>query len=82
MEYDNKNRGALFKNDKEGNDARPDYKGSTDIEGVKYFVSAWISTAKSGQKYMSLKYEKDTGQRAAAAPKSQSIEDMDSDIPF
>ena len=40
--------GAIFKNDKGENEARPDYKGSALIGGKKYWVSAWIK--KSGDK--------------------------------
>lgn len=61
-QYDNNLTGILTKNDKEGNDARPDYKGSVDIDGQKYWLSAWIKqgregTKLEGQKYMSLKLE-------------------------
>jgi len=47
MQYDNNNRGALFKNDKQGNEKRPDYKGDLNVEGVEYRVSAWIKKSKS-----------------------------------
>ena len=59
QQYDNTNSGALFKNDKEGNEKRPDYKGKIDITGTEYRLSAWIRTKKdgSGGKFMSLKAE-------------------------
>ena len=53
-DYDNTNSGALFKNDKEGNDNRPDYKGSINVGGVEFWISSWIKTSKAGKKYMSL----------------------------
>jgi len=56
-DYDNTNSGALFKNDKGDNEKRPDYKGSVDVEGKVYNVSSWLQTAKSGQKFLSLKLE-------------------------
>lgn len=85
MEYDNTNTGALFKNDKEGNDKRPDYKGTLDVEGVRYNVSSWVQTAKgSGQKFMSLVLElhKPNGTKSAPASKQKNLADMDDDIPF
>ncbi len=83
MEYDNSNSGALFKNDKEDNELRPDYKGTLNVGGVKYKVSSWIQTAKgSGQKFLSLKVEKDLGTVAKAAPKQQAMADADDEIPF
>ena len=54
MEYDNTNRGVLFKNDKDGNEKRPDFKGNIDVKGVEYELSAWIKTSKNGNKFMSL----------------------------
>ena len=58
QQYDNTNSGALFRNDKAGNDKRPDYKGSIDCEGRSYWISAWIRDKKDGSgKFMSLKLE-------------------------
>lgn len=34
--------GALFKNDKGDNPARPDYRGDLMVGGVLYEISAWI----------------------------------------
>jgi len=44
---------TLFKNDKEGNENRPDYKGKIKINGVEKAIAAWIKTSKNGNKYMS-----------------------------
>ena len=56
MEYDNTNRGALFRNNaKDPNDDRDrDYSGSLDVEGTEYWLSGWVRTSKSGKKYLSL----------------------------
>ena len=54
-EYDNNNRGVLFKNDKKETDNHPDYKGRIDVNGQEYWLSAWIKERKgTNQKYMSL----------------------------
>ena len=51
-------RGVLFKNDKEGNEKRPDYRGSCVINNVDMNVSGWIQRSKkTGDKFMSLKFE-------------------------
>ena len=48
----------LFKNDKEGNENRPDYKGDgADMEGNPVQVSAWLKESAKGTKYMSCKME-------------------------
>ena len=65
QQYDNTNTGALFKNDKGDNEKRPDYKGSVNIDGSDYWLSAWIKTKKDGSgKFMSLKAERKEQQHA------------------
>lgn len=79
-EYDNNLSGVLFKNDKGDNEKRPDYKGSAEIEGVQYWVSAWIRDGAKG-KFMSMKYERKE-QQAQAEPKSAAAPAYDKDVPF
>jgi len=63
MTYVNTNRGALFKNDKKETDRHPDYKGNLDVDGVDYWIDAWVKTAESGRKYMSLSIKKKEAKR-------------------
>ena len=87
-DYDNTNRGVLFKNDRKETESHPDYTGSLNVGGVEHWFSAWIKTSKSGNKFMSLSLgkPKDAAHkqgmeqaRRAAAP----VEDFDnSEIPF
>ena len=54
MQYDNSNRGVLFKNDRKEKDTHPDYKGSyTDGNGAEFWLSAWIKKDKNGNSFMS-----------------------------
>ena len=56
--FDPNMRGVLFKNDKKGNEKRPDYRGSCVINNVDMNVSGWIQRSKkTGDKFMSLKFE-------------------------
>jgi hypothetical protein len=72
--YENANRGLLARNDKQGNESRPDYRGSINVAGVEYWLSAWIKegregTKLEGQKYMSLSVQpKDAQPAYAPAP--------------
>ncbi len=50
------NSGALFKNDKGDNPARPDYRGDAMIDGTTYEMSAWIKEGKKG-KFMSVSFK-------------------------
>lgn len=85
MSYEPKDgSGALFKNDKGDNPARPDYRGDITINGTTYELSAWIRpTAKDpAKKFMSLSAKPKDGQREQrAAPQRQQSRDDDS-IPF
>jgi hypothetical protein len=81
-EYDNTNSGALFKNDKQGNETWADYKGSLNVGGTEYWVSAWIKEAKSGNgKFMSLSIKPKDAKPAAKPTRSRDPED-DGDRPF
>jgi uncharacterized protein (DUF736 family) len=51
------NRGSLFKNDKKQTDTQPDYNGSCLIDGVEYWVNAWLETSNGGKKYFSMSYK-------------------------
>ena len=71
MEYDNTDTGALFKNDKKGNEKAPDYTGEIyDASGNKRRIAAWLKTSSGGKTYMSLKVS-DVQQHSAPAPQAE-----------
>ena len=71
---------TLFKNDKEGNEKRPDYTGSgLGLDGKKIKVSAWIKQGKNG-KFMSCTIQAKT--RGEPARQSAIAPDIDMDVPF
>ena len=81
-EYDNTNSGALFKNE-DKDETHPtwaDYQGSVNVEGVEYWLSAWIKEGKSG-KFMSLSL-KPKEAKAAPARGGRSRDDDARDIPL
>ena len=95
MEYDNSNRGVLFRNDrKTEGDKKPEYTGSLNVDGVEFFLDAWLKVGKSGAKFMSVsikRKDKQPDQQAPAprqspapkaAPAGGGFDDMDSDVPF
>ena len=84
MQYDNSNRGAIFKNDDKQQDNHPDYKGSLNVNGVDLWVSGWIKTSeKTGKKFLSLSVKPKDAAPVKQAPKAKSsgFDDMD-DAPF
>lgn len=45
--------GMVFTNDKQGKEARPDWTGSCDINGVKHYMSGWNRVGKDGKQQIS-----------------------------
>lgn len=79
-EYDNNNRGALFKNNKRTNDKQPEYNGSVEVNNVQYYISAWVKESKNGQKFFSLSFTPKDQQQTSVTPSV--TEDVNSEIPF
>lgn len=77
MDYDNTNRGALFKNDDKQSENYPDYKGMINIDGVEYWLSGWIKTSKQGNKFMSLSVQPKQQQAAKPAKQSKQVQQDD-----
>jgi uncharacterized protein (DUF736 family) len=81
MDYDNTNRGALFKNDRKDKDSQPDYKGDINVNGTEMWISAWLSTSKAGKPYMSLSVQPKEAQASTPEPQP-SVDALDDSIPF
>jgi len=78
MDYDNTNRGALFRAEKKS-EKHPDYTGKINIGGNDHYLSAWIKESKAGNKFMSLSL----GDAVEQKPQKQQGADFyDEDIPF
>lgn len=83
MDYDNTNRGTLFKNDKKETDKQPDYKGKINVNGKDFYLSAWIKTSKDGKKFMSLSVSEPIHGHQGVKPKQkEDILGMRDDIPW
>lgn len=93
MAYDNTNRGAIWKNEDKREDGHPDFKGSLNVNGVEFWVSAWkrkdSAAAKAPALSFSIKPKDEQPQTTTqrAAPKARNSEmrqarDDDRDVPF
>ena len=80
-DYDNTNRGALFKNTKREKDTHPEYNGSINVAGIDYYINAWVKDGKSG-KFFSLSVKPKDAKPAEARPVAPATEWADEDIPF
>lgn len=81
MTYDNTDRGVLFKNDRKTSDNHPDYRGSINVGGVEYWLSAWIKEGGKG-KFMSLSISPKEAQQQAPASRQAPVDVTDDSIPF
>lgn len=74
--------GAMFRNDKQGNEKAPDYKGDALFEGKKVQLAGWIREGKNG-KFMSIKIEAARQpNRASDNERAQAKGEMADDIPW
>ena len=77
MSYDNTNRGQIWKNDKKEKDTHPDFKGSVNVEGVEYWVSAWKRKPDAHPKAPALSF---SIQPKEDKPEDQGYSNRDSDL--
>lgn len=90
-EYDNTNRGQIWPNEKKDTDKHPDFKGSINVEGKEYWLSAWKRREGANPKAPSLSFsiqaKEEKGRRvhteqpqAASGAAGDGFDDQD--IPF
>ena len=87
--YDNTNRGTLFKTKQKRHQNSPDMTGSINIDGKEYWLSAWTKTGRNGNQYLSLARGDVKVPNPPAPPSTQDpggqtngINDFDNDLPF
>lgn len=81
-EYDNTNRGALFKNNRKEQDNHPDYTGSLNVGGEEFWLSAWLKTSKKGEKFMRVSVKpKEARRDSRNDERREAASDLD-DLPF
>lgn len=92
--YDDTNRGALFVNDRKEQDNHPDLKGSINVDGKEYWLSAWNRDTAKGPVISISVQAKDSPRQGAAkagaakreaqrpAQRAPEPDFNDDDIPF
>ena len=82
-DYDNTNRGALFKNNRKEQDNHPDYTGSLNVGGEEFWLSAWLKTSKKGEKFMSVSVKpKEARRDSRNDERREAASDLNDDVPF
>lgn len=57
MAFEHKrNAGSLFNNDRKSAGNSPDRKGTANVDGVMYYVSAWVKPGRGGGEWLSLSF--------------------------
>ena len=83
MPWDNTNSGILKRNTRKEKDSHPSHTGSINVEGVEYWLSAWVKE-KDGEKFFSLAIKPKEPRQEKPAPKAfhDGLDDSDLDAPF
>lgn len=81
-DYDDTNRGALFKNERKEAETHADYNGTINVGGTEYWINSWLKESKGGKKYMSLSVKPKDGAAPAKAPVATAAADFGDDVPF
>jgi uncharacterized protein (DUF736 family) len=83
QQFDNTNRGAIFKNDRKEKDTHPDYRGKINVDGVDKEISLWVKTSKDGKQFFSASISAPYVKPDSDTPKPPPLSDeVDDDLPF
>ena len=88
-QYDDTNKGQIWKNDQKQTDSHPDFKGSLNVDGKEYWVSAWKRSPDANPKAPALRFsiqakevKPQINQVQPNPADFQAPDDLDQEIPF
>lgn len=81
-DYDDTNRGALFKNERKEQETHADYNGTINVGGQEFWLNAWLKESKAGKKFFSLSVKAKEGATRAPAQQAQAAPISLEDVPF
>lgn len=85
MSNRNQNSGTLGANKRKEKETHPSHTGQCNIDGVDYWISAWVREGPTG-KFFSLSFRQKENGNAAARPKKREPAPADDDfgdsVPF
>lgn len=80
--YDNTNRGALFKVSEKKQEKSPDYTGTINVGGTEMKIAGWIRKSKAGATYLSLQVSEQQERQESKPAAKGGFSDMPDDCPF
>ena len=81
-EYDNTDRGVLYRNENKTSENHPDYSGSVNVSGTDFWLSGWLKESKKdGKKFFSLSVRPKNDSTKPVNKPVKAVE-PDEDIPF
>lgn len=81
-DFDNTNRGSIWKNDKKATDTHPDFTGTANVEGVEYWVSAWKRKEGANPNAPALTFSVKRKEEKPQVPQQPADFAFEDDIPF
>lgn len=78
-EYDNTNRGILFRETKKKSDKAPDYTGKIDVNGHEFRLAGWIKDGRNNTKFLSLSLSEPQEKKQEASQASGGDDFLDND---
>jgi uncharacterized protein (DUF736 family) len=80
-EFNNTDRGVLYRNQNKTSDNHPDYSGSVNVAGADFWLSGWLKESKKdGKKFFSLSVRPKEDTKPVNKPVVAA--DPDEEIPF
>ena len=82
-EYDNTNRGSIWRNPKRESDRHPHLTGTANVDGTEYWVSAWAKDKGGNPKApeLTFSFKAKDNQPVTEAPVA-STHDAEDDLPW
>ena len=81
-EFDQTNRGQIWGNKDRKTDKHPTHTGSLNVEGVEYWISAWVGDKSKNQPALTFKIQKKEPKQSQQAPAAPAQKFDPDSIPF
>ncbi len=83
------NSGTLGRNRRKEKDTHPSHTGRALIDGVEYWIDAWVKDGRDGERFFSMRFKRNgqapppsTARTPPARSQTPAGSDFDDDIPF